>query len=506
MTDNLGKKALKGMSWSYLSVFSMAGSQILIGAIMARLLSPADFGVVAISNLVLRFGQYFSQLGIAAAVIQKKDFSKEDEYTSHSMAILIGILVSAICFFIAPLLRGILDKPEVIPVIRVMSLTFFLTGFGIVSNGMLRKQMRFKFLAISDLISYVLAYGIGIAMAFLNYGVWALVTAMLLQRAFRSLFPFLAVRHSIIPAINKDSFKSIFSYGSRSSIVGFLEFLYGNMDTFFIGKFLGAAPLGLFNRVKTVVDLPIFYTGSNLTKVMFPLFSSINATGNMPRLRRALLESLTLLAILLFPLTVLVSSTAEHVILVLLGEQWIGALTQARLIPFASLFGLTASIFGVLFDARGLLNRKMAIMSVLLVLLTIAFMLLRPLGSLTAYTLIIVAGAFTLLFCNAYWLGKDLNITSKDYFSITKSSIILSIPIMIFGGSLTQIFLFLNISAFVSLPVTWCISFIIGLVWFSKGPFTLERKIIWERAGKALYQKLPLSLKNRFQFISNWGN
>lgn len=494
MSNNLSQKAIKGLSWSYLSVIAHAGSQIFIGAIMARLLTPADFGIVAISNLVLRFGQYFSQLGMASAVIQKKELSAHDEATAHNLALLSGLLVALICFFGTPLLKGILDNAEVLPVIRVMSFTFVLSAFGIVSDALLRRNMRFRFLAIADVLSYLLAYGIGILLAYNGKGVWALVTAMLLQQFIRSLMNFIAVRHSIVPIIYAKSFKALLSYGGRSSFVGFLEFLYKSMDTFFIGRFLGAASLGLFNRVKIIVDLPLYYIGSNFGKVLFPLFSSLNSANNDGRLRKGFLDSLLLLTIMLMPMTVLVSASSELVIAVLLGEQWMSALVQARLIPFASLFGLLGSIFGILFDSRGLLTRKILIMGLLLVLLFSGFILLKPFNSLTVYTLLLVGGSFTLLCSNAFWLSRDLSIALTSYLKIAAAGIIVSTPVAVAAVLCTLVFTHSMLNPFVALPLVWIVSGAVGVFWFVKGPFRNEREIVYERVLKSVCTKLPAAV------------
>lgn len=494
VSNNLTNKALKGMSWSYLSVIASAGSQIIIGAIMARLLTPADFGIIAISNIVLRFGQYFSQLGMTAAVIQKKDLSHKDMATAHNLAMLTGLIVTLIFLGISPLLGRILDNSNVLPVIQVMSLTFVLTGFGIVSGALLRRNMRFKFIAISDVLSYLISYGIGIILAYNGNGVWALVSAMLLQQLLRSLMNYAAARHSIVPFIFKDSFKSLLSYGGRSSLIGFLEFLYCSLDTFFIGKFLGATSLGLFNRVKIVVDLPLNYMSSNLVKVLFPLFCNLNAKGDIKRLRNGFLDALLLLTIILMPLTVLVSTSAELIIAVLLGDQWSNAILQARIIPFASYFGLTAMIFGSLFDARGLLTRKLWITFCLLITLSTGYLLLRPFNSLNVYTLLLVSGSLMLLCSNAFWLGKDFKIPIRSYINIIAEGLLISTPIAVVSLLFTELFIYFDLNVFISLPLVWMIAICTAVLWFINGPFSSSRKVINDRVLKPIVNKLPEKL------------
>ena len=144
MTDNLTSKTLHGLKWSYLSTIVNSVLQIGFTAIMARLLEPAAFGLIAMAGVILRFGSYFAQMGVGSALIQKKEISDEDVRAAFTSALFLGILFCVLVWLCAPFAIYIFDNEKVIPIVRVMALSFVITGLSTTALSLLRRNMKFR--------------------------------------------------------------------------------------------------------------------------------------------------------------------------------------------------------------------------------------------------------------------------------------------------------------------------------------------------------------------------
>ena len=234
---------------------------------MARLLEPAAFGLVAMAGVILRFGSYFAQMGIERAVIQKKELNEEDIKASFTLSVFLGMIFFLILWFLAPLALYIFNNEEVVIVVKVMALSFLITGLSTTSLGLLKRNLNFRSIAVIEIASYVLGYlGIGITMAVLGFGVWSLVFAALSQAFFAAIIAYIFVRHNF--AFKLKDYKPLFSFGSKVTIISFFEFIGGSLDTLLIGRFLGASLLGIYNRAYTIVNLPLYNLYTSITRVL----------------------------------------------------------------------------------------------------------------------------------------------------------------------------------------------------------------------------------------------
>src|SRR3989304_3879237 len=240
MNESLTSKTFHGLKWSYISTITNAVLQIGFTAVM-----------------VLRFGSYFAQMGVAQALIQKKDISNEDIRAAFTSTLILGLLFFALAWAIAPLAIYIFDNSEVIPVIRVMAFSFVLTGLSTTALSLLRRNLEFRSLAIIEISSYALGYGgVGVGLAHSGFGVWSLVVAALSQSALSAILSYLFSRHDVSFMFFWKYYKELYSFGSRVSIISFFEFIGSNLDTLAIGHFLGANLLGIYNRALLLVSVP----------------------------------------------------------------------------------------------------------------------------------------------------------------------------------------------------------------------------------------------------------
>jgi O-antigen/teichoic acid export membrane protein len=492
MTDNLTAQTLHGLKWSYASTITRAALQIGFTAIMARLLEPAAFGLVAMAGVVLRFGTYFAQMGVGSALIQKKDVTDQDIRAAFTSSVFLSILFCVIIWFSAPLAVYIFDSPKVVPIIRVMAFSFIITGLTTTALSLLRRNLRFRSLAIAEILSYVLGYGgIGIVLADNGFGVWSLVMAALSQSAFMAVFSYAFSRHKLSFIFRWKYYKPLYSFGSRISVISFFEFLGSNLDTLMIGRFVGAAPLGIYNRAFMLVNLPAQHLTSSFSRVLFPSFSRVQKEKT--RLKKAYLTTIMLFSAILLPTCFGMAAASREIVLLVLGENWAAAIPVLQILAIAAPLNLLSHFGGIVCEATATLNVKLLMQIVYVCLLAILFYLIRELG-IREFAMAIVFAEFIRFAGYLFIVKKICNIRAMEYVHVylpsIVSSFIIGISIYIvaalFRGFNTPLILLFTAEVFVGAGLL--------IIIFLYGPQQGLRKELSER----LINSGIFSLDNRF--------
>lgn len=374
-TAELTSRTVSGLQWTYLRTIVASLLQIVVSAILARLLTPAAFGLLALGTLALRFVDYFARGGVTQAVVQKADLDDEDIRAAFVSGLGLATFFVLVAWVAAPLAAAVFTEPDLTGVLRWLSLNLLFFGAGATAEGLLRREMKFRTIATIEVTSYVVGYaGVGLILAARGFGVTALIAATLTQTAFETIVMYAVTRHPLRPGRRLAPYRAVLGFGSRVSVISFLEFLGDELDTMVVGRFAGTSPVGIYNRAFYLVRLPIYHLTTGLSSVLFPAFSSIQ--DDVARLRRGYLTSVRLTAAIIFPLTAGVTVAAREVILVLLGDQWIEAASLIPWLGLASAISMITHFSGVTAEARAALNAKLAITTakvvMLLVLLALA--------------------------------------------------------------------------------------------------------------------------------------
>lgn len=378
---NLTTTTLHSMTWTTTATVVTSVMQIGYTAVMARLLPPAAFGLVALAGVVLRFGSYFAQMGMSQAIIQKPELEEEDIRAAFTSSVLLGALFSGVMIAAAPLTRLLFEQPEVVPLVRVMALGTFVSGLIVTAMSLLRRRMKFQTLAKMDIVTYLLGYGgVGVGLAWGGFGVWSLVWASLSQTIFIGLMAYAATRHSVRLYFNWARYRPLLVYGGRISVTSFLEFITGSLDTMVIGRVLGATLLGIYNRAFMLISLPLYLITTSVAKVIFPVFSQLQT--NLGKLRAVYMASITLVGAVVLPLSAGMAVAAPELVRALLGPGWDAAVPVLRLMSLPVSLSLLTMFAGVMCDARALLNKKIVVNVATLVTLVALFWLLRGYGLL----------------------------------------------------------------------------------------------------------------------------
>jgi lipopolysaccharide exporter len=377
--QNLASTAIRGMQWTTASTVITAVLQIGYTAIMARLLDPAAFGLVAMAGVVLRFGSYFAEMGLGHALVQRVDIDADDVRAAFTASLCLGLAVAGVAWLAAPLAVLFLKNEAVVPLVRVQALGFVLVGLGVTATSLLRREMRFEVIAKVEVAAYILGYGgVGIPLALWGAGIWSLVVASLAQQFFVAGLNYAVARHSVRFIFRRAPYTKLLGYGSRVSAVGFLEFINGNLDTLLIGRLLGSTLLGIYNRAYMLLYLPMYFLTNSLARVAFPAFSKIQ--HDLPRVRALYLTSSTLVATLVLPLCAGVAVAAPELVQVLLGPRWAASVPILRVLCLSIPLSMTTLFAGVVADARANLPQKIALNLEFMALLAGLFWLLKGYG------------------------------------------------------------------------------------------------------------------------------
>ena len=370
---------MRGVQWTTAATVLTAVMQIGYTAVMARLLDPAAFGLVAMAGVVLRFGSYFAEMGLGHALVQRAEIDADDVRATFTASLGLGLAVAAVAWLAAPLAVFFLKNEAIVPLVRVQALGFVVVGLGATATSLLRREMRFEVIAKVDVATYILGYGgVGITLAWLGAGVWSLVVASLAQQFFAAALSYLVVRHSLRFMVQRAPYARLLGYGGRVSIVGFLEFINGNLDTLLIGRLLGSVLLGIYNRAYMLLFLPMYFLTNSLARVAFPAFSKVQ--DDLPRVRALYLTSTTLITTLVLPVCAGVAVAAPELVQVLLGPRWAASVPILQVLCFSIPLTMSTLLAGVVADARANLHQKIILNLEYTVLLATLFWSLKGYG------------------------------------------------------------------------------------------------------------------------------
>lgn len=336
MTENLKRKTVSGVMWSAIERFSLQGVQFVMQLVMARLLLPSDYGMIAMLTIFLQIAQAFIDSGFTNALIQKKDRTEVDYSTVFYFNIIIALLFYCILFVSAPLIAKFYNMPDLILVMRVMALSLIILSFSAIHKTKLTIEINFKIQSKITLIAAGISGIIGIGIAYWGYGVWALVYQSILNAMLTTILFNCFYRWKPLKTFSMKSFKRLFSFGSKLLVSGLIHTVYYNLYGIVIGKRFSAAELGYYTRAEQFAILPSYNLSAIITRVTFPILSSIQDDNE--RLASTYRKYIRLSSYLIFPLMVGLASLANPLVDLFLTEKWNGTVALLQILCFDWMF------------------------------------------------------------------------------------------------------------------------------------------------------------------------
>ena len=434
--QNLGDKVIRGAIWSIYERFGYLGIQFVANLIMARLLTPTDFGIIGILLIFVSVANVLADSGLGAALVQKKELLKEDCSTIFYTNILIATILYCLIYIAAPLINVFFNYDNLTLYLRCICVIVLIDSVGSIQNSLINRNLDFKSIAILKNIAALIACIVSIYLAYHGFGVWALIIQYIIFSIMRTilLYIFSKWRPSLI--FSMESLKTLFGFGSKLMLSTFIAELYLNFQTFLIGKFLNPSILGYYTQAKQLQQVPVSALTSIVNQVSFPAFSKLQ--DERDRFVNAYKHNLILLAAINFPLMFLLSAIAKPLIIVLYSDKWIDSvpLFQLLCIGFGALLAIHNTNLTVL-KALGKSNEvlKLEIIKKIIgvVLMTFGILTFGIWGVMFALAL----NSIIELFLNGNYIYKNIsiNISSQirfilPYLSFSIIAFVVSIAII----------------------------------------------------------------------------
>lgn len=336
MGNSLRQKTIRGVLWSAIDRFSSQGIEFVISVILARLLTPNDYGIIAMLTIFISISQAFVDSGFSSAIVQKRNRTELDLSTALYSNIVIGLVFYLVLFFCSPLIAKFYNEPILVPVTKVMGLVFFIFSLSNVQQAVLTIRVDFKTQTKISLISVFLSGILGITLAYWGYGVWALAWQQVTAALIRCILLWYFLKWRPLLQFSKKSFCELFSFGSKMLATGLLNSIFNNLYTIIIGKNFNAASLGFYSRADQLAQFPSTNVTGILQRVTFPVLAQLQ--DEYVRFNDAYFKILKLTMFIVFPIMLLVSALSEPIIKILLTEKWIESAKLLQLICFALMF------------------------------------------------------------------------------------------------------------------------------------------------------------------------
>jgi len=283
---------------------------------------------VGIAMIFVGFAALFSQMGVGPALIQRSELTPVHIRVGFTLSVLLSLIFTILILASAPLAAVIFKNDQVTDVLYVVSFNFLFAGFGVVAESLLRRNLKFRKLMWANVWSYLIGYAfVGIILAWLGYGVWALVGATLGQSLLKSVFLLMYNPHPIIPSLARREVRELLFFGGGFTLAHFLNYSANQGDYFVVGQIMGAEALGIYTRAYQLMMLPAKYFGQVLTVVLFPVMAKLQ--DKRQQLTKSYLASIAMVTLVSAPLGVLMVTTAPEIVQVLLGSKW-----SDTIIPF----------------------------------------------------------------------------------------------------------------------------------------------------------------------------
>ena len=405
--NNLKQQTKKGLYWSFFNQFANYGMQFCVGIVMARLLSPSDYGITALPGVFLAIAAVFQDSGMAGALIRKPEIEEKDYSTLFLYSIGVGTFMYAVLFLISPYIAAYFNTPILTSLIRVTALTFLWGPISTVQYVILKRKLDFKTPTKISIITKAFSAIVGITMAYMGYGLWALVISGVFSSFFGLIVIVWVVKWYPRTGWSRESFNYLWGYGNKMLASSLLDTAYNNITPVFVAKYYSPADLGVYNRSQNYAIMPSQNITGVIQNVTFPVLSKMQ--DNDEYLARNYRRMLKTTAFIVFPLMMLLAGLARPLILTMITAKWEACIILLQLMCFSMMWYPIHAINLNLLQVKGRTDlffrleviKKIIGLSILIVTL--------PLG-LVVFCIGGIISSLVCLVVNTYYTGKLINV------------------------------------------------------------------------------------------------
>ncbi|WP_332648206.1 lipopolysaccharide biosynthesis protein [Lysinibacillus sp. 54212] len=417
-------KIITSLLWKLIERIGTQGIQFIVMIILARFLLPEDFGLIVVVTIFISIAAVITQSGFNTALIQAKKIDEIDLSSVFYLNLLISTILYITLFFVSPYIASFFDQPQLVIILRILSISLFFSAFNSIQNTIISRNMQFKKLFVTSLSGVVVSGFIGIAMAYSNFGIWSLVMQQLLFQLIVTITLWYTVKWRPQLFFSIERLGRLFSFGWKLLLSALLDTIYSNLKSLIIGKLFSPSVLGFYNRGEQFPSVLINNINGSILSVMFPALSS--QQENVIRMKEMMRRSIVTSSFIVFPMMVGLAVIAEPLVKVLLTEKWLPAVPFLQI--FCAIYALwpihTTNLQAINALGRSDIFLKLEIIKKLLGILILIISI--PYG-VHAMALGGIVGGIVSSFLNAYPNIVLLNYSIKEQFSDICPSLLISL-------------------------------------------------------------------------------
>ena len=443
MSESLKSKTIRGVGWSFIDNIASSGITFLVGLVLARLLTPSEYGIMAMIAIFMAVSNSIIDSGFSNALIRKVCIERVDYNTVFYFNLVVSIALYLALFFASPAIGDFFKEPILTEVVKIIGCVLIINALGIIPRTIFVRDINFKVQTKVSLVSSISSGVVGISMAVLGMGVWSLVGQQLSRQLLNTLFLWIYCHWRPIWEFSMQSFKELFGFGSKLLISGLLDTIYKNIYYIIIGRFYTSAQLGQYTRAEQFTSIFSSNLTSVIQRVSYPVLSTIQEDAI--RLQEAYRKIIKATMLITFVCMLVLAALAKPLVLILIGEKWLFAVPYLQILCFAEmlypLHAINLNILQVkgrsdLFLKLEVIKKIVAILPIVLgITLGIKFMLWGA-----------VCTSVISFFLNSYYSGHLVNYSTMN--------------------QIKDIFPTFLIASFVAGTI-WCLSFLNLSIYFT---------------------------------------
>lgn len=446
MADSLRHKTIHGVGWSFIDNISNSGITFLVGLVLARLLTPEEYGIMAMITIFIAISNSIIDSGFSNALIRKTRIERVDYNTVFYFNLTVSILIYVLLHLAAPAISVFFKEPVLLAVIRIIGWVLIINALAIIPRTQFVRNVDFKTQTKVSLISSISSGVIGIGMALGGMGVWSLVGQQLSRQFLNTLFLWVYSKWHPVWEFSTESFKELFGFGSKLLLSGLLNTIYKNIYYIVIGRFYTSAQLGQYTRAEQFNMIFSSNLTSVVQRVSYPVLSSIQEEPE--RLREAYRKVIKITMLITFACMLGLAAVAKPLILILIGEKWLPAVYFLQIICFSGmLYPLHAINLNILqVKGRSDLFLKLEIIKKIIAVGPIVVGIIYGIECMLWGGVLI---SFIAYFLNSYYSANLINYPTSEQIKDILPTFLTSFVVAVFMWSVS----FWNISVYALLPI-----------------------------------------------------
>lgn len=423
--ESLRYKTKKGLYWKFFDTFSNYGMQFIVGIFMARMLTPEDYGITALPAVFMSIAGIFISGGFGTALIRKPELTEKDLSTAFYYSIAVGLICYILLFVSSPYIAAFYNTPVLKPLIRVTALSFLWGPLNTPQTVILSRRMDFKSPARISIVNKIIGSAVGITMAYIGLGVWALVGSGLVSSLMGLIQTWWVVKWVPKAPFSKDSFKYLWDFGNKMMGVSLLYTLYGNIIPVLLGKFGGTKDLGNYNRAANYAALPSSNITGVLTTVSFPALSKMQDDNE--RLAYNYRKMIRVSSYFVFPIMLMLSALAYPLVITMVTAKWESCVILLQIMCFTYMFQPAQILNLNLLQVKGRPDLSLRIEIIKKIIGAIVFIYAAINFSLVGLCITDFFYTMFVLVLNTYYTGKLIHVGYFHQMKDIMPSLILSL-------------------------------------------------------------------------------